>query len=163
MEFPTRSRALSEELVRGAEEAKTHMFDVKDKKTSITQIEQTSVVNNDYLVVAAHVGKVNLCKIANNEHVDFGKLLSKDRVITEHHNRMEMVNWGGLTYWIPLSDKGTTQINSFNCWEQAFRVFANIYTKSSTHHMFELIESNHVIYLATQKYPWENVAMNDRF
>ena len=40
---------------------------------------------------------------------------------------MEIVNKGGMTYWVPLSDKEGTAINSFYCWEQAFRVFSNMW------------------------------------
>ena len=36
------------------------MFDVKDRKISITQMEHTSVVNKDYSVLAGHVDMVNL-------------------------------------------------------------------------------------------------------
>ena len=56
----------------------------------------------------------------------------------------------------------TVAINNFAKWEQAFRVFSNIYCKFNPHRSSELIEYNHVIHTIALAYTWENMYMYDR-
>ena len=112
--------------------------------------------------MAAHLDQATHDKIINNEYVDFAKLLPKDKVLVEHDNRMEMVNKGGLTYWVPVTEREVTAINNLGKWEQAFRVYANVYTKRFPCRAAKLIEYNHVIHAASQTYIWEKVAIYDR-
>ena len=78
----------------------------------------------------------------------------------DHH--MEMVNYNGSTYWVPAQDKNSVAINSFGRWEQAFRVFSNIYSRQYPGRSTELIQYNHVIYTASLSYAWENVYLYDK-
>ena len=55
-----------------------------------------------------------------------------------------------------------SSITSFSKWEQAFRVFSNIYSKANPHRASELIEYNHVIHTIALAYVWENVYTYDR-
>ena len=41
-------------------------------------------------------------------------------------------------------------------------MFANVYTKEFPSRANELIQYNHVIYMASMSYTWENVYMYDR-
>ena len=74
---------------------------------------------------------------------------------------MEMVNRGVMSFWVPLSDRENTAITNFGRWEQAFRVFMNIYTCFHPTRAGELIQYYHIIHTASQTYSWENV-YNDR-
>ena len=56
----------------------------------------------------------------------------------------------------------TVTINSFSKWEQAFRIFSNIYTKEHPNRASELIQYNHVIHTIASTYTWENVYAYDR-
>ena len=75
---------------------------------------------------------------------------------------MELVICNGHTYYVPVCK--TTSISNFQRWEQAFRVFANIYTKTNvnTNRSSELIEYNHVIHTIAMSYTWENVYQYDK-
>ena len=75
---------------------------------------------------------------------------------------MELVNWGGMSYWLPVADREVTTINNFIKWEQAFRVFSNIYTSFHPSRAGELIQYNHIIYTAAQTYSWDNVYRYDK-
>ena len=90
--------------------------------------------------------------------MDFGKLLPKDRVLDDE-GKLEMFLKNGA-YWMPANT--AVSINSFTKWEQAFRVFSNIYCKANPHQAAELIEYNHVIYTISLAYTWENVYTYDR-
>ena len=71
---------------------------------------------------------------------------------------MELVNKGGVTYFVLVSDREVSGlITGFNKWEQAFRVFSNIYTKEYPHRATELIQYNHLIHTASLSFTWDNV------
>ena len=61
----------------------------------------------------------------------------------------------GRTYWVPVSE--TMNIKSFTIWEQAFRIFSNIYTSEHPHKSGELIQYNHIIHSISLTYTWGNV------
>ena len=68
---------------------------------------------------------------------------------------MEMIYKNGKTFWSPVSV--SVSINSYVKWEQAFRVFSNIYCKANPTRSAELIEYNHIIHTVAQAYVWDNV------
>ena len=83
--------------------------------------------------------------------------MPKDLIGMEEDHRMEMINKNGMTYWVPVADHETTTIGSYAKWEQAFRVFSNIYTYFHPNRAGELIQYNHIIHTASQTFVWENV------
>ena len=54
-------------------------------------------IDDDYILVAAHVDLATEKKIIAGEFVDFAKLIPNDKLHTEDH-RMELVSKGGMTY-----------------------------------------------------------------
>ena len=115
----------------------------------------------DYIVIGGHVDNMLQEKIMAGAYVDFCKLLPKDRITSEEDNgRMDLVVRNGKAFWIPISD-GIT-INTFSKWEQAFRVFSNIYTRTRPERAGQLIEYNHIIHTISQTFTWENVYAYDR-
>ena len=102
-------------------------------------------------------------KIINNEYADFAKLIPKNRqsVAPEEDHLMELVSKGGCTYFVPISDRETTAIHNFGKWEQAFRVFSNVYTRAHPHRAAELVQYNHIIFTASCTFVWENVYTYD--
>ena len=153
------------ELIRDAELSKARIYDVKGRSLPITvensgltpeNVKEFNVtyhstlLDEDYLLVGSYVDDVTRRKIGNGEYVDFAKLMPKDKLTGEEDQRMEMVNRGGLTYWLPVSDQEVTSISSYIKWEQAFRVFSNIYTDFHPHKKSsELIQYNHIIHTAS--------------
>ena len=87
----------------------------------------SSEVDERYLVIGVHVDPSIQQKIVNNEYVDFSRLLPKGRFGSDD-NRLELVSKGGATYFVPVAECDNTNIFNFSKWEQAFRVFSNIYT-----------------------------------
>ena len=78
-------------------------------------------VDDNYLVIGAHVEPNLRQKIFRHEYIDFARLLTHDRITCEEDHRMEIVSKGGMTYFVPVADRENTMtISSFNRWEQAF-------------------------------------------
>ena len=156
-----------QQVTRDAEANKARLYATPGNMNLLNFDSTVNAVNSsaydeNYMVVGAHVD-VNLQhKIVNHEYCDFAKLLPKGRVTREEDNRMEIVNRGGSTYFVPVSERENAVINCFAKWEQAFRVFSNIYTRAYPDRSTELIQYNHIIFTASSKYSWENVYMYDK-
>ena len=119
------------------------------------------MVDETYMVVASHLDEAAVKKIVQGEFVDFGRLLPRDRVLLEQDERVEMVNRGGKPYFVPVKEGTASTISSFSKWEQAFRVFSDIYTRYHPQRSFELIQYNHTIHTASMSYIWDNVYLYD--
>ena len=74
---------------------------------------------------------------------------------------MEMINKDGKPYWIPVAEKDVTSITSFPKWEQAFRVYSDIFIAANPSRAQELIQYNHIIYTASLTFHWDNVYRYD--
>ena len=155
-----------EEMIKEAETAKARMLATSgnDKSPNLVSLKvHSSMMDEDYVVIGANVEDALWKKIQNNEYVDFSKLLAKDRITMEEDHRLELVTRGGLTFFTPVADReGNGGITSFGKWEQAFRVFSNIFTSKFPERATELIQYNHVIYLASLNFQWENVYLYDK-
>ena len=126
------------------------------------QFVHSAMVDEGYSVVAMHLEDTVCAKIVNHEYVDFSKLLAKDR-IAEDDRGVELVPMlhGGKTIFAPPIDRENA-ITSFSKWEQAFRVYSAIYTKTYPGRAHELIQYNHMIHNAATTFIWSNVYSYDR-
>ena len=132
------------DMIQQAEAAKAHMFVATGKNQLLCTA--SAIIDEGYVVVGAHLEEQMINKIKNGDYVDFGKLIPRDKVV-EEDGKMEMYVRNGKTFWMPASN--SVNINGFSRWEQAFRVFSNIYCKANPHRAAELIEYNHVIHTIT--------------
>ena len=123
----------------------------------------TAACDDNYIVVGTHLEQALQLKIINHEYVDFARLSPKgNKVSREEDHRMELVSRGGFTYFVPVSDREISQITNFSKWEQAFRVYSNIYMRAYPTRASELIQYNHIIYTASCTFVWENVYTYDK-
>ena len=100
-------------------------------------------------------------KIQNGENVDLEKLLVKDhfkKCSSDEH--LEFMMHEGQTFLAPVHDK-EGRIFGLRKWEQAFRVYAAIYSKANPHRSSEIWQYIHTINTAASSYAWENVAYYD--
>ena len=163
----------ADQLVRQAEASKARILDVPGKLVGHSididsQIDNASDrvrsvdVDEDYLVVGNYVDDTTRERIENGEYVDFSRLLPRDRLQVQEDNRMEIVNRDGRTFFVPANSGDSGNISNFSRWEQAFRVFSNIYTRRFPSRSAELIQYNHIIHTAALTFTWENVYLYDR-
>ena len=123
----------------------------------------SSVVDEDYLLVGNYLDENIKRRIGNGEFVDFAKLMPRDRVDKEEDQRMEIVNRGGMSYWVPIADReSVASINCYARWEQAFRVYSNVYTKFHPNRACELIQYSHTIHTESQSFQWDNIYRYDK-
>ena len=146
----------SAQVLTEAEQAKGRMLPTPGKHNFL----HTAMVDETYIVVANHVDELTVAKIQQGDYVNFGKLIPRDRVVSHEEQRLELVLRGGKSFYVPVND--AANITSYAKWEQAFRVYSNIYTKVHAHRSCELIEYNHVIHTVAQHYVWDNDYMYNK-
>ena len=112
----------SEIMIHDAEKSKARIYDVPGRQHEInlrndispqTPIVHSALLDEDYLLVVNYVDETTRNKIGNGEYVDFAKLMPCDWINAEEDNRMEIVNHGGMSYWVPIADKDSTSISSY--------------------------------------------------
>ena len=127
------------------------------------QYMKTAIMDEDYLIVAAHIDENLERRVRNGEYIDFVRLLPHDRVQMQQDNRIKLINQNGHLSCAPASENSNLGlvISSFARWEHAFRVFSNTYTRQFPQRASELIQYNHIIHTASMSYSWSNVYAYD--
>ena len=157
----------SDQILQEAERFKARVFQTPGKVMdqgvhieSNQDMVHTLILDERYLSVASHVDLATKNKVVNNEYVDFSKLLPRDRVQVKEDQWMQFVSRGGMSFFVPVNE--SSGIHSFGKWEQAFRVFSDIYTRAHPGRSSELIQYNHTIYTASLTFIWDNVYLYDK-
>ena len=117
--------------------------------------------DNDFLHITCLVESSIAIKIARGEFVELDKLLVKDK-FKKHASdeRLEFVNHEGHTYLMPVSDR-ESRIMGLRKWEQAFRVYATIYSKANPTRGVEIWQYLHIINTAAANFTWDNKSAYD--
>ena len=129
------------------------------EKPSGTVRENLITIDDEFLHITCHVDPALRAKIQRGDFVELEKLLPWDPTCKLTNDRMELVNREGSTYFVPAADRD--KINGVRKWEQAFRVYAAIYSKSNPQRASEIWQYMYTINLAANSYIWDNVACYD--
>ena len=162
--------ARAEQMIREAEKSKARIHEVSGRIELPLQYDfditknyvHSSMVDEEYMLITAHVDEGTKRRIISHKYVDFSRLLARDRILMEEDHRMEMVSREGRTYFVPVQDRDVSNIGTFSKWEQAFRVFVHIYTCAYPGKASELIQYNHLIHTASLSFAWDNVYLYDK-
>ena len=164
----SRARNQADKIIRGAEAAKAHVFGTPGKdqvlyKNTNNCNTSAATVDENYIIVGAHLDEALIDKVKKGAYIDFAWLLPHEKQFEEDH-RLELIYKGDQTYFMPVAEcEGASgRITNLHKWEQAFSVFSNIYLKEFPHKATELIQYNHVICTAASSYLWENVYAYDK-
>ena len=180
---PITTEHRSNQLLRQAEAAKAKIFQVPGESpigidnhnrmennndlqerfqcTMSNELAHSVMVDERYLSIGGHLDEQVRSKIISGEYVEFEKLLPRDRIRSEEDQRMQIVNRGNQTFWVPYREN-TQSIHNFGKWEQAFRVFTNVYVQKYPNRASELVQYSHLIHTASLTYIWENVYSYDK-
>ena len=112
--------------------------------------------DDDFFHLTCHVDPNLRGKIEKGEFVELEKLLPKDRRQTE--GRLELINKDGMTYVVPAKE---AKISSIRRWEQAFRIYAAIYSAANPQRSAEIWQYVYIINSAAAAYHWDNVSYYD--
>ena len=118
--------------------------------------------DDKFFHITCHVEPNLVAKISRGEFVELDKLLprSKGTVLSSHEPKTEFVFREGRPVFLAYVDKNKT-INGVRKWEQAFRVYAAIYSQANPHRSAEIWQYVFTINSAAAAYAWNNVAEYD--
>ena len=117
--------------------------------------------DDDFFHITCHINSNLKSKIERSEFIELDRLLSKDSNLKgSDERRIELVNHGGNTYFAPVQDK-EARITGIRKWEQAFRIYAAIYSKANSARAAEIWQYVYVINTAALSYQWDNVSFYD--
>ena len=116
-------------------------------------------IDNVYCQTSSHMkDSVRQC-IEKRGYVNLAKLLSRKHSSFESDERLEIVNKNGKMYFLLASENEPIKINNCKKWEEAFGIYASIFTKTNPHHtIFQHIDN---IKGATKDFTWESIAEYD--
>ena len=119
--------------------------------------------DDKFFHLTCHIDKSLRAKIEKGEFVELEKLLPREKSIGGAplaDNRMEWIYEEGQTFLAPVSNR-QSKITNIRKWEQAFRVYAAIYSGANPSRAQEIWQYVYVINLAASTYTWDNVANYD--
>ena len=125
------------------------------------EIERNLALNDDdFFHVTCHVDASLRNKIERGEYVDLERLLPKQKKsMGFEDNRMNLIHKDGQVYVVPMSSNN--RISGIRKWEQAFRIYAAIYSQANPSRAAEIWQYVHTINVAASGYTWDNVSSYD--
>ena len=118
--------------------------------------------DGDFFRMTKHIDDSIRDKIRKGEFIELEKLLAKSRDSRDKSKCIEVVNRDGNEYLVMNKDKDReNKIFGFRRWEQAFRIYAKIYSDFNPHRCGEIWQYLDTIHSASTTFHWDNVAQYD--
>ena len=117
--------------------------------------------DDEFFHIMCHIDPALRMKIEKGDFVDLERLLPKNRSqMFKEDNAMQFYyNEGGEPYWAPARKE--TCISNVHKWEQAFQVYAAIYSDANPLRASEIWLYVCIINHAASAYTWENISFYD--
>ena len=152
-----------EDAILDAERFKASVVPPKGKLSYAEMVQlRKGDDDDDFFHISCHVSTDLREKIERGEFVDLDKLLPKEKCggnyMYKEEKLMRLVQRGDETFYAPAQEM---RVNSVRKWDQAFRIYAAIYTQANPERAGEVWQYIHVINVAALSYSWENVAYYD--
>ena len=166
------AKELADKMILDVEQFKTSVAapqgnQIKNIFSDFSEYVKVIADNDDdeFFHITAHVDHNLKSKIEKGEYVDLERLMPRDRV-----QQMQQINdseaklvqiWqkNGEMFLTPRNRE--YRINSVKRWEQAFRVYAAIYSSVNPHHLAEIWQYVYTINNAASAFSWDSVAYYD--
>ena len=150
-----------ERMITDAEWSRANIFKPPGGNEVLLKSFHTKMISemdDDFFHYSAHIDNTLVQKIEKGEYVDLAKLLPKEKLLF-HDGRMRMIQKEGSTFLeaLPVTEKDPSMITSLRKWEQAFEIYATIYTSAHPSRSAELFKHMYNIRSAAATFTWNNV------
>ena len=120
--------------------------------------------DDEFFHVTSQIDLSLRIKIERGEFIHLERLLPKNRLMSKGNDDLnrqlyQLITQGTGNFLEPPPKAG--KINSIRKWDQAFKVFAAIYTHANPERASEIWQYVYVIHTAAVSNPWENVYYYD--
>ena len=119
--------------------------------------------DDEFFHITCHVEPGLIERIAKGEFVDLEKLLPKSRnayINGNNEPKTELIFKEGKPIFVPHVDRNRV-VNGVRKWEQAFRIYAVIYSQANPTRSAEIWQYVFTINAAAALYAWNNIAEYD--
>ena len=120
--------------------------------------------DDEFFHITSHIDAGIKSKIEKGEYIDLERLLPKERCLgnrTDSDSKpLQLFLKGGQTYVAPSTSK-EGKITGIKKWDQAFRVYAAIFTEANPGRSGEIWQYIHAIHTAAASYNWDSVMFYD--
>ena len=121
--------------------------------------------DDEFFHITSQIDPSLRTKIERGEFVDLERLLPKDRTLgkpqDDLNRQLYQLITQGTSNFLEAPVPRTGKINNIQRWDQAFRVFAAIYTNANPECASEIWQYVYVIHTAASSNPWDNVYYYD--
>ena len=160
------TREVTDKIVIAAEKFKASVTPPKGmldfSEDELRDLRKNDNNDDEFFHVTCHIDQNLKDRIGRGEFIELEKLLPKDRcggaIMFREEKRLELVHKDGSTYYQPIQEQ---KINGVRKWEQAFRIYAAIYTQANLSQASEIWQYIYCINAAAQSFPWDSVAYYD--
>ena len=155
---------ISEKTMRKIKEAEQLRAEIDTPKGIIDNPYFNEEIREDdeFFHITCHVDTQSTTKIQRGEFVDLEKLVPrmKGKNKTDELHKTELCFQDGHPYFVPYTDR-ERKISNFCKWENAFRVYAAIYSQANPTRSAEIWQYVYLINTASSSYQWHNVTEYD--
>ena len=122
--------------------------------------------DDEFFHITSQIDPTLRAKIERGEYIDLERLLPKERSAGRFGNEdlnkqlYQLITQGTNGQLEPPFQRNG-KINNVRRWDQAFRVFAAIYTQANPNRSSEIWQYVYIIHTAASANPWENVYFYD--
>ena len=121
---------------------------------------QVADPDDDFFHITCHLDANLKAKISRGEFVELERLLPKNKnQIINGDKKLQFYYQNGESYFAP--SEGNNQITNVRRWEQAFRVYAAVYSEANPDRSSEIWQYVYVINKAASCFVWDNVYFYD--
>ena len=128
----------------------------------LINVEGIRFEDDEFFHLTCHIESSMRVKIERGKFIELEKLMPKTRSFTQcfsEENKMKLVNREGSSYWVP------EKIGSLKKWDQAFRIYAAIYSRANPIRAYEIWQYIHVITTAANSFAgrmsWNMTILSD--
>ena len=156
------------EIEQARLQAEKAILEAEKYKAALTPKGRSKTLDQDdeFFHITCHVESALREKCEKGEFVELEKLLPKlkltgrNRVESKYDQKFELVTKEGQAFVVPSSDKDA-KVTNIRKWEQAFRIYAALYSQVNPDRAAEIWQYVHVVNTAASSFVWENVACYD--
>ena len=158
-------KEVAEEVIMQADRTKATILPNPGNEDILDRVDPNNmnhlIDDGNFLHMTCHVEPALRAKIQRGEYVDLAKLLLKPKMLRKFNSeeRLNLINKDGNA--VLVSQEQSVQINNIRMWEQAFRIYATIYSQANPHRASEILQYINVITNAAKSYMWDCVAYYD--
>lgn len=147
-----------DEADRVIQELEANKADLAKPSGRWTRHLHSLVVDFEHFHLISHVDRKLRKQIQEGDFtIDFKRLVPRSRSRCKPDNRVQMIQRDGGTYFVPAENE-SKEILSYKTWELAYKVFMGIFLEKWPERSKELLQYSHVIQVASNTPPWENVS-----